>query len=1146
MNTPILERYPFDYTGEATTNLVDGELHVIPPGPKNRIFTLVEGAAFSKSIKLRYGDGTYLRPWIDFQPVNLYPEATKAVGEACTGMVMIINESVTGYTYAEYQVVGGKYDHNSQAVEDLLWAAVSDDRPVFFPDILDRPSVYPPSPHHHDIFNETYGWDARVLLVDTWTTEVLEKADTDRLAGIRQAIKAVDDYLTVRNNHANELIDGHTHTLDAHAITKTQAGLAKLDNLPTANMTQARDGNRYDLRLTVGGAEAILSDALEAYSANLMKQGILPVSRWGNLTYLEPGVSGSFEGSAQLQTIDQRPAIVEVDGTLVRLRPGTNGTSIGVYYDYMLNAFTDPIGSVMVKTNSQYWPAAMGSEYKPWQLRKSTPDVLWGLAYKVSNFPTINSKFFIALTGESFDSSKHDVAFVNDRYTHSEYGVRSLTDRATLTLADGYVYCVDYCPWGTDRKVGFVILRIPVADIKSKTEVTWEFLKGWTAVGGIGGTMTGDAIYMANREVSTNAADNPMILIDEGMSATLYRGSYMFYIVSDSPGLLKIAYGGMMQYYTTQLLITKSIGFRCLVNVTTRTAQWVDSPKQLRCRINGGNLANISMDTNPIQEFSQVKLNCANNQGYNGGDEHGLTYIDFNTGYYMKSYITNIVNTNITYTIGRIANWTSKGGAWDIVNRDVQQLVSRSDSPTFGSEVDNSLMMPVGLNGNKMLLRVMNERNTEKVVRASYGTDNTYSYNLANVGAVPGYAPTADRVAPTIDVWRWRHISYLYNNTVTNWCSILNPWDSGAPIATDANGEYDVNNLRAITWDQAELQRAAEAFARTLDVGSIFTAARCDIMVPQDATLPLLSMVFVRYPTANGQSSRYYVTGVNYTGARTGNITGYSLKTSGYYQRQWLTDNCSGFNDNRSKQPGLVIHRIGNSLLCAMGCSTIAAVPGGLSGGMLLFKYDLTTNVITKHSVIDGLSISPWGGGVGTYPCVLPNYGMLLMDDGLVGPSYSTAMALLPMGSTEADWNSFNYNIKTNRFIIMAQEVKQGWIVYFTETVPVILNGREGTAPITSIDLTTVKANPSNTTFYVYVVENNGVMTYRIAATEEAPTINKMFIGTIVTTGNAIGNIQLRKRSRIGIYQISDTQTGTSIPVSTGLPFQIGDWSWDS
>ena len=118
--------------------------------------------------------------------------------------------------------------------------------------------------------------------------------------------------------------------------------------------------------------------------------------------------------------------------------------------------------------------------------------------------------------------------------------------------------------------------------------------------------------------------------------------------------------------------------------------------------------------------------------------------------------------------------------------------------------------------------------------------------------------------------------------------------------------------------------------------------------------------------------------------------------------------------------------------------------------------------------------------------------------------------------------------------------------MYFTEQVPVILNGREGIAPITSIDLTTVKSNPANSTFYVYVVENNGAMAYRITATEETPTINKMYVGTIVTSGNAINNIQLKKRSRIGIYQVSDTRSGTSIPVSTGMPFQIGDWSWDS
>ena len=1146
MNTPSLERYPFDYTGEAPTNLVDGELHVIPPGKKDKIFTLLEGAAFSRSIKLRYGDGTYLRPWVDFQPVNLYPEATAAVAEACTGMVMIINESVTGYVYAEYQVVGDRFGHNSKAIEDLLWSATKDDRPVFWPDILDRPATFPPSPHHHDIFNDTYGWDARILLVDAWTTEVLERADTERLAGIDMAVKVVDAYQKKRFAQINEIIDTHINTKHAHAETKTQVGLGSLVNIPTATVDQARNGDRLDLRLTVAGAEAILTDALEAYSANLMKQGILPVSRWGNLTYLEPGVSGSFEGSGQVTTVDARTSVLEVDGTLVRLRPGTNGTSLGVYYDYMLNAFTDPYGAKMINTNTQYWPAAMGSEYKPYRLFKATPDVVWGLAYKVADFPTLTNKYFVAVTGSSFDSTKHDVAFVNSTYTHSEYGVRSLTDRACLTIIDGYVYCADYCPWGTDRKVGFVLLRIPVADIKSKTDCTWEFLKGWTAVGGIGGTMTGDSINMAAKEFSTVASDNPMILGDTDMLATLYRSSWMFYIVSDTPGVIRIGMGGVMHYWTTQKLTVQAIGFRCLVNVNTRTAQWVDSPKQFRVRINNGDLANISMDANAATAYNQVQMNCAVGQGLTGGDEHGITYIDFKSGYYMKSYITNIINRGNTWELGRITNWTTPVAAWDFLARQVQQFRRPADSSTFGSEVNNSLMMPVGLPGNKMLLRVMDENTNMKFVRASYGTNNNYNYNVVNVGVVKGYEPTADRVAAPEINGNYRYITYLNGSTLVNWGSILIPYHETCPRTFDADGKFDLAT-DSVSWDVAELNAAALAFARTLDVSAVVTHANCDIFVPQDASLPLLATVTVRYTTPKGATMRLYVTGVNYSGARTGKITGYSLKTTGHYYTTIASDNSSSPNNNTSQQPGFTIHRVGNDLLCTMGSSTQSNVPGGVTSRMMIFTYNLTTGVITPTTLGGGsLDTNPYGGGIGWFPMLVPNHGTLMLDRDMSGQTFGTLLGVLPMGTTAATFQAFNNGDKSSRFVIMAQEVKQGWIVYFTEDVPVILNGREGTAPVTSIDLTTVKANPANSTFYVYVVETNGVMSYRITATEEAPTINKMFIGTIVTSGNAISNIVLKKRSRIGIYQISDTRSGTSIPVSTGMPFQIGDWSWDS
>lgn len=1146
MNTPSLERYPFDYTGEATTNRVANELHVIPPGKKDKIFTLLEGAAFSRSIKLHYGDGTPLRPWIDFQPVNLYPEATAAVAEACTGMVKILNESVSGYIYADYQVVGTKYGHNSQAVEDLLWSATKDERAVFWPDIEDRPSVFPPTPHHHDIFNDTYGWNARILLVDAWTTEVLENADGSRLKGIETAAALVESYLDKRFGHINELIDTHAETEHAHAETKKQVGFSALVNIPTATVDQARNGDRTDLRLTVAGAEAILTDALEAYSANLMKQGILPVSRWGNLTYLEPGVAGSFEGSGQVANNDVRTSIMEVDGTLVRLRPGTNGTSIGVYYDYVLNAFTEPSTAKMVKTNTQYWPAAMGQDYKPYRLFRATPDVIWGLAYKVSDFPTLNNKCFVALTGSSFDSTKHDVTFVNTTYTHSEYGVRSLTDRATLTIVDNYVYCVDYCPWGVDRKVGFVVLRIPVSAIKANAECTWEFLTGWTATGGIGGTMTGDSINMAAKEFSTVAGDNPLILADANITGTLYRGSWMFYIVSDAPGILRIAMGGMMHYLTTQKLNSQSLGFRCLVNVNTRTAQWVDAPKQIRVRVLNGNLATIAADANDAFKLNQTQMNCAPAMGGTGGDEFGLTYIDLKTGKYMKSYIFGIVNRGITWELGEITNWTTPVAGWDIVGRQVSTIKRVADSATFGSEVNNSLVMPIGLPNNKILLRVMDENASQKWVRASYGTNDNYDYNVVNIGTVKGYEPTADRELTTDPNDLYRYMSYLNGSTLVNWGSILHPYSDTAPRVFDADGKFDMAT-DAVTWDVTELNAAALAFAQTLDVSAVVTDARCDIFVPQDAALPLIATVIVRYATPNGATARLYVTRVDYSGPRTGNITGYTLRATGHFFGTLVVDRSAMLISNIAQQPGMTIHRVGNDLLCTVGSSTQSEVPGSVTARMAMFTYSLTTGEITPIDLLGGtLATPPWQGSFGWYPLVLPGHGTLLVDQDMSVQTFGTLMGVLPMGVTATDFIGFDTADKSKRFVLMAQEVKQGWIVYFTEEVPVILNGREGLAPLTSIDLSTVKANPANSTFYVYVVEANGAMSYRITATEEAPTINKMFIGTIITSGNAINNIILRKRSRIGIYQLSDTRSGTSIPVSTGLPFQIGDWSWDS
>ncbi|MEQ5092604.1 hypothetical protein ABN224_21770, partial [Providencia rettgeri] len=158
-----------------------------------------------------------------------------------------------------------------------------------------------------------------------------------------------------------------------------------------------------------------------------------------------------------------------------------------------------------------------------------------------------------------------------------------------------------------------------------------------------------------------------------------------------------------------------------------------------------------------------------------------------------------------------------------------------------------------------------------------------------------------------------------------------------------------------------------------------------------------------------------------------------------------------------------------------------------------------------------------------------------------------TCMGLFTVGKTFNDYFAAKDGTRQrDDFVLLGQEVEQGWLVYFTEDTPVIINGKEYVIPSTSIDLRTIKANPNNTTYYVYVVQDYGQAFYRIYETQQTATMTRMYIGTIVTGDNQIKSINITKRSRLGKYQISDRKAGSSIPVSTGHPFKKGYWDWSS
>lgn len=110
------------------------------------------------------------------------------------------------------------------------------------------------------------------------------------------------------------------------------------------------------------------------------------------------------------------------------------------------------------------------------------------------------------------------------------------------------------------------------------------------------------------------------------------------------------------------------------------------------------------------------------------------------------------------------------------------------------------------------------------------------------------------------------------------------------------------------------------------------------------------------------------------------------------------------------------------------------------------------------------------------------------------------------------------------------------WIVKFNEATPLLLNGAYAVLQPTMINLTTIKSNPADTTFYIYVSIVSAAGIYTVLSTKVAETTGNMLIGTVRTNGSGITDINITKFTKFGGYRLSNIPSGQSIPSTSGLP----------
>lgn len=145
-----------DPTGINQDNRIVNESHSLSSRPTRSVAT-TKGPFFADSVIVMDGLRVLTRG-IDYQIVELHQEATLKYGKEIASVILIMDITVSSTVSVTYQALGGHYTNASEAIANMYQSVITDNRPVDFSNIFNKPTEFTPSIHRH-LLDDVYGFE---------------------------------------------------------------------------------------------------------------------------------------------------------------------------------------------------------------------------------------------------------------------------------------------------------------------------------------------------------------------------------------------------------------------------------------------------------------------------------------------------------------------------------------------------------------------------------------------------------------------------------------------------------------------------------------------------------------------------------------------------------------------------------------------------------------------------------------------------------------------------------------------------------------------------------------------------------------------------------------------------------------------------
>ncbi|QOI71080.1 putative structural protein [Erwinia phage pEa_SNUABM_12] len=854
----------------------------------------------------------------------------------------------------------------------------------------------------------------------------------------------------------------------------------------------------------------------------------LPLSQYGAINSVPLGVAGTFDGGSTIPYYSSMPVLLENDGTLAFLRPGSNGSTINYYYTYINTPDSSTVPNTTIR---KYYE---GPSKKIVFYDSYTKDTL---IYEDID----NHIIHLVLTNGTLDKNSHQEGTFSN--TLIPYNI------LTALKVGSYVYIIALYntaynlnnPVSINYNIAdplqFVFYRVPVSEIQAGTINTVQQVTGIN-----GTTMYGDVISSSNAVKIADAW---------GSTTASATKSFMKYD-SGIPGLSPFTYSiigtGKAYFDGTNIIFSFYTNGYC-VNNTRRT----DTMYGMTITYNTtNNTYTHDLTSTPLICTGGISgsLTWSNPYSINSSKIAGIG-ADISDGWSSAWYITD---SGIQYTVKEkyvlhdyyiitrctIPNFTNKADAYKIRSKQLSMTSRSNVMGDFASRVGDQLVGGSPLSPTRIMFTGTGSYQGTQYTKykrgiADIGSTRTYTYNSFDRGTITGYAPQNFRVplSDTNENLTRSKISFCdaAGNISMYGCVF------SEDIMLTTGYKLDSSTLtydKTVSIDNSTLVALKNSIISTSGIDS--ANAKVGLYFSPDTSFCKSIACVVSKNTSPDGGNVLFAT-VDCT--MVNNVVTVANLNTIFYTGSFPTMQSVLISSEMLAKSGLSCVKYSDFTYISFSGLNAYGTPGD--------SAELSGCGVVNGNTISNVTVSQsyHASGIATNAreySYIPNVGFGYYI--YANNDRGTKLIFKNCGNTLAQFNS-NISPGTGTdIVILAQDVVQGFYLYFTEVTPLFMGGQYFDVPISTVDLNAVTSNPGNKTFYIYIQLILGTPTYVASLTEIPETAINMFIGTIQTDGTKVSALNISKVSRFDVYRPSLTQIGSGFPVSSGNPQQTGTINW--